>query len=109
MGSKSRSKATSDMRLAYACKAETKLIETTARLDGIKTKLERATADGHLDISESLRRAQRQAEAELVNYHRRLENLKSAGEDSWMAAKAELEDAQEDLARSLKNIMARLI
>jgi len=109
MGSKSLSKATSGTRLAYACKADTKLIETTKKLDGIKTKLERATADGRLDISESLRRAQRQAEAQLVKYQHRLENLKSASEDSWAAAKAELEDAQEDLARSLKNIMARLI
>ena len=109
MGSKLRSKASSDARLAYACKAETKLIETTAKLDGIKTKLERAAADGHLDISESLRRAQGQAEAQLVKYHHRLENLKSASENSWIAAKHELEDAQEDLARSLKNIMARLI
>lgn len=92
---------------AYTRKAEARLEETQAKIDGIKAKVKGAVADRQIDLQKQLEKTEKQVDSHLATFKRRLARLKDAGEDSWEDLREGVENAWEDLSQSLKKIVAR--
>ncbi len=73
----------------YVAKMEAQLKEWGAQLSGLKAKAEKATAQGKLEYQKHLEASQAKHEAA----NRKLDELKSAGEERWQALKAGVEGA----------------
>lgn len=92
---------------AYTRKAEAQLEEAVARLETVKARLKGAVADGQIEMAETLRNAEKQADAHVETVRRRLARLRDAGEESWEDLKEGVDEAWEELAVTIKKIVGR--
>ena len=95
-------------KTAYTRKTEAKLEEAKGKLAVVKAKIKGAVAGGQIETIELLQKAEAEADSQLAKVQRRLERLKSAGNDSWEDLKGGTESAWDDLSKSMKKIAGRL-
>ena len=95
-------------KTAYTRKTEAKLEEAQGKLAVVKAKIKGAVADGQIEAVELLQKTEAKADSQLAKVKRRLERLKTAGDDSWEELKDGTESAWEELSESLKKIADRL-
>jgi hypothetical protein len=81
------------MKNAYVAKMEAELKRWSARLSELKAKTEKATAQGRIEYQKKLELSKAKHDAAA----RKLEELKSAGEDKWEALKTGVESAWKEL------------
>ena len=92
---------------AYSKAARNKLVESKAKLEGVTFAVRQAIEIGRLKPSPQVDRA---IEAMQINFEaaeRQLRILQKSGEDEWDERRAELDNAWENLAHSIKNLVAR--
>ena len=95
-------------KAAYSRKARKKLVESSAKLNGVRAGIKRAIEAGSLQSSDKLERAQRAMEARLAIAEARLGALQKSSEEEWEELRDELDDAWEDLAQSINKLVARI-
>lgn len=95
-------------KAAYSRSARKKLVESRAKLDGVKTAIKRAIASGQLEPSDKLKCTQRAVEVRLAVAETRLKTLQKSSPQEWEQLKDELEDAWEDLSHSINKLVARI-
>lgn len=95
-------------KAAYSKTARKKLVESRAKLIGIKAAIKSAITAGRLKSSNELEQGQQAMETRLVAVEARLEALRKSGEDEWEQLRDELEDAWEALSHSINKLVARL-
>ena len=95
-------------KAAYSRQARKKIIESHAKLDGVRAAIKHAIAAGNLKSSDKLECEQRATETRLATAESRLESLQKSGEDGWEAQRDKLEDAWEDLSYSINKLVARI-
>ncbi len=95
-------------KAAYSKSARKKLVESRAKLDGVKTAIRRAIATGSLTSSDKLDQTQHATEIRLTLAETRLKTLQKSGEDEWERLRDELEDAWEDLSHSINKLVAQI-
>lgn len=93
---------------AYSKKARKKLVESRAKLFGVRTALKSAITTGRLKSSDKLQRAQRAMEMRLTTAESRFESLQKSGEEEWEQRRDELENAWEDLSHAINKLVARV-
>ncbi|MEO0616701.1 MAG: hypothetical protein AAFY69_11275 [Pseudomonadota bacterium] len=94
-------------KATYSKAARKKLVELRAKLDGVALIVRHAVATGRVPPSSSLDQA---LEAMEVNYavaEAKLRSMQKSGENDWEEQRTQLESAWEDLARSIKQLVAR--
>ena len=94
-------------KAAYSKLARKQLIGSRAKLDAVRTTVRQAISTGRLQPSEQLERALEVMEINLAAAETRLRRLQKSGEEDWDRRRIDLESAQEDLARSIKHVVAR--
>jgi len=94
-------------KTAYSKAARKKLIESRAKLDSVRAAINQAIATGRLRPSERLSSALNAMEVNCATAETRLRDLQKSGEKEWQEQCVALEDAWEDLARSIKNLADR--
>ena len=94
-------------KAAYSKAARKKLIESKTKLDGVAVAVRQAVETGRLKPSAQLDRAIEAMEVNFGAAELQLRMLQKSGEDEWDEHRAELDSAWENLARSIKNLVAR--
>ena len=94
-------------KAAYSKEARRKLIESRSKLDGVVTGVKQAITLGRLRASKQLDLALRAIEISFEAVETRLRDLQKSGEDDWEELRVQLESAWENLAHSIKNLVAR--
>ncbi len=94
-------------KAAYSKSARNKLVESRAKLDGIRTAIKQAVAAGRLRPSEQLDRTLSAMEVNFRAAETQLRNLQKSGEDEWEKMRVQLDSTWENLARSIANLVAR--
>ncbi|MBT8077039.1 MAG: hypothetical protein KJO31_00600, partial [Gammaproteobacteria bacterium] len=95
-------------KAAYSKAARKKLVESKAKLDGMKAAIKHAITMGNLRSSNKLEFAQEAVEARLAAAETRLELLRKSGDDAWEEHKNDLENAWEDLSHSINKLVSRI-
>lgn len=95
-------------KLVYVEAVSKKVDEKEAKLDYVKSKIERAVRSGRIVVSEQLRNAQQQTDAHLVVARGRLEELIGADDGTWEELRLGLDIACDNLSESLKKLVARV-
>ena len=93
-------------KAAYSKAARNKLIESRGKLDGVTFAVRQAIETGRLRPSSQLDRTIRAMEINFEAAGAQLRALQKSGEDEWDERRAELDSAWENLARSIKNLVA---
>ena len=94
-------------KAAYSRDARQKLIVSRSKLDGITTAVRQAITVGRMKSSPQLDLAINAMEANFKAAETQLSALQKSGEDDWDALRIQLESAWENLAHSIKNLVAR--
>lgn len=92
----------------YSKLARKKLVDSRAKLCGINAAIDQAISTGRLKPSSRLERAQQAMELNLTAAETRLEALQKSGEGEWEELRDRVDDAWEDLSRSIKKLVALL-
>lgn len=92
---------------AYVANIEAKLSEKTATLNFVKSKINVAKESGRIHASDQLQKAEQQADSCVAELTKMLDQLKSADSNSWEAQRYNVDKAWDDLAQSIKKIVAR--
>ena len=93
-------------KAAYSRAARKKLTDSRARLDGVEATIKRAISTGRLQNSAQLDRTLEATEINFAAAETQLRQLQKSGESDWDRQRVELENAWEDLARSVKSLVA---
>ena len=91
----------------YVRSIEVKLAEKKVTLEFVKRKIILAMESGRIHASDQLLKAEHQADACVAILKKRLDQLKSADDESWEQQRFDLEMAWDDLSQSIKKIVAR--
>ena len=94
-------------RAAYSEDARKQLIVARSKLDGIAIAVTQAITVGRMKSSPQLDLAVNAMEANFKAAETQLRALQKSGEDDWDALRIQLESAWENLAHSIKNLVAR--
>ena len=94
-------------KTAYSKAARKKLLESRAKLDGVAAAINRAIATGRLRPSVQLNGDLNAMEVNFSAAETQLRILQKSGEEEWGEQCIELESAWENLARSIKSLVAR--
>ena len=94
-------------KAAYSKDARKKLIVSRSKLDGVTIAVRQAITVGRLKSSKQLDLAVNAMEANFKAAETQLRALQKSGEDDWEALRIPLESAWENLAHSIKNLVAR--
>ncbi len=94
-------------KAAYSNTARKKLNESRGKLDGVKFAVRQAIETGRLTPSPQLDRAIEAMEVSFVAAEHQLGILQKSSAGEWDERRAELDSAWENLARSIKNLVAR--
>ncbi len=94
-------------KMAYCKTLEARLSAKAAQLAYVKSRVAHA-ADGHrIDASEQLRNAEKRADCAMATMTERLRDLQNADDQNIEDLKRDIDLAWEDLANSIKNVVAR--
>ena len=93
-------------KAAYTASTQKKLSEAEIRLTGVRVKIRSATLAGHIVVSRRLVDAQNAVDANLAVLRFSLERFRKSGDSAWMDRSKEVDTAWENLARSLKSLVA---
>ena len=94
-------------KAAYSKDARKKLIVSRSKLDGVTMAVRQAIKLGDLKSSKPLYLAVSAMEVNFKDVEIRLGDLQESGEDGWEELRIPLESAWEDLAHSIRNLVAR--
>ncbi len=94
-------------KAAYARTARDKLVASRSKLDGINAALRQAITTGRLSGSGQLEQARNAMEIRFADVRERLSRLQKSGDDNWEALRDDVDNAWEDLARAIQNLVAR--
>lgn len=86
---------------------EARICENRMKLEFVRNKVRRASSAGRIVVSEQLQSAERQAECLLQIAEQQLDKMRQADAASWESQKRNVESACDDLAQSIKKIVAR--
>lgn len=95
-------------KAAYSKDARKKLIVSRSKLDGVTIAVRQAITVGRLKSSKQLDLAVNAMEANFKAAEAQLRALQKSGEGDWEELRIPLESAWENLAHSIKNLVARL-
>ncbi len=96
-----------DAKAAYSKDARKRLIVSRSKLDGATTAVRQAITVGGLKSSKPLDLTVNAMEANFKDVETRLGDLQNSGEDDWEELRILLESAWENLAHSIRNLVAR--
>ena len=98
-----------EMSAKAACSkaARSQLVESRAKLDNIRAAIKQATTTGRLQPSKQLNQALGAIEVNFAAAETQLRVLQKSGEDDWEERRVDLDEAWEDLARSIAILVAR--
>lgn len=99
---------TDSERTAYVKAARMKLMDSRTKLDGLAIAARQAVETGRLAPGTRLDRALEAMEAGFGAADARLRLLQQSGDGEWHERRADLESAWEDLAHTIKILVARL-
>ncbi len=105
--SKATRMETVSIKAQYSKNASKRLTETHAKLDVVNAKIRNAVASGRLEGGEQLELAQNAVKVNLAAAEARLARLRKSSDEAWEELKNEVENASEDLSRSIKQLVAR--
>ena len=94
-------------RAAYSKAARSQLVEARAKLDNIRATIKQAAATGRLQPSEPLNRALGAMEVNFAAAETQLRVLQKSGGHNWEEERHELDEAWENLARSIAILVTR--
>ncbi len=94
-------------KAAYSRATRDKLVASRGKLDTVNAALRRAISTGRLRNTEELEKARVAMEINFREAERRLAQLQKAGFRDWQSFRDEVDDAWEDLSRSIQNLVAR--
>ena len=94
-------------KTAYSKAARKKLLEFRAKLDGITAAINQAISTGRLRRSVQLDGDLHAMEVNFTAAETQLRVLQKSGEVEWQERCVELENGWENLARSIKSLVAR--
>lgn len=94
-------------KAAYSRAARKKLIDSRAKLEGVTAVVKQELTTGRLRPSQQLERTLEAAEVAFTAAETQLRLLQKSGADEWDGRRIELENAWEDLARSILILAAR--
>jgi hypothetical protein len=94
-------------KAAYSQDARQKLVVSRSKLDGVTIAVRQAIIVGRMKSSPQLDLAVNAMEANFKAAETQLRALQESGEDDWDALRIPLESAWENLAHSIKNLVAR--
>ena len=94
-------------KAAYSKDARKKLIVSRSKLDGVTIAVGQAITVGGLKSRKPLDLAVNAMEANFRDVETRLGDLQNSGEDDWEELRILLESAWENLAHSIRNLVAR--
>ncbi len=91
------------MKDAYQKKLQAKLEEWNADIEKLQAKADAAEADAQLDYYKEIEDLRAKQEAA----GKKLDELKSAGDDTWEDVKAGIDNAWESLSSAIKSAKSR--
>lgn len=94
-------------KMAYVKTLEARLSAKAAQLAYIKSRVARAADRHRIDVSEQLQNAEKRADSAMATMTERLKDLKDADDCDMEDLKRDIDLAWEDLAKSVKNVVAR--
>ena len=94
-------------KLAYVQSLEARLSAKAAQLAYVKSRVARAADRHRIDVSEQLRNAVKRADWAMATMTGRLRDLQDADDQNIEDLKRDIDRAWEDLANSIKNVVAR--
>ena len=94
-------------KTAYSKASRKKLLESRAKLDGVTAAINQAIATGRLRASVQLDGGIHAMEVNFTAAETQLRILQKSGKEEWAERCVELESAWENLARSIKSLVAR--
>lgn len=94
-------------KAAYSRAARSQLVESRAKLDNIRAAIKQAAATGRLQPSKPLNLALGAIEVNFAAAETQLGVLQKSGEDDWEEERVELDEAWENLARSIAILVTR--
>ncbi len=95
-------------RRAYLDAATNRLAEKRRRLDCISRRMLTAVDEGRIAPSDQLRRAGQRAERQCEIAQTAIDRLCRTGDAAWPDCEEDFERAMDDLATSIRRIVARL-
>lgn len=94
-------------KMTYVKTLEGRLSEKRIQLAYVKSRVARA-ADRHgNEVSEQLVNAERSADSAMARMTERLKNLHDADDETWEGLRRDIDLAWEDLAQSIRKVVAR--
>ena len=94
-------------KAAYSKDARKKLVVSRSRVDGVTAAVRQAISVGRLKSSKQLELTVNAVEANFKAAETQLRALQKSGEGDWEELRIPLESAWENLAHSIKNLVAR--
>jgi len=94
-------------KLVYVQNLEARLSAKAAQLAYVKSRVARAADRHRIDVSEQLRNAEKRADCAMATMTERLKDLQDADDQNIEDLKRDIDLAWEDLANSIKNVVAR--
>jgi hypothetical protein len=91
------------LKEAYQEKIEAQLKEWSARLQELKAKADKATADAKIEMEKHIEELRAKKEAA----QHKLNDIKTAGADSWEALKSGSEKTLEEMKKTWDRVKAR--
>ena len=88
---------------AYLDKAEAQVKEWTAKVDQLKAKAEKVSADTKIEYQNQIKQLNAQTKA----VQDKLKEIRDAGEDSWESLKSEVERTTKDLKASVEAAISK--
>jgi len=98
---------TAAAKAAYTQEARKRLVVFRSKLDGVTAAVRQAITLGRMRSSRQLDLVVNAMEANFKAAETQLKALQESGEDDWEALCIPLESAWENLAHSIKNLVAR--
>jgi len=94
-------------KMAYVKTLEARLSAKSAQLAYVKSRVARAADRHRIEVSEQLANAERSADSAMATMTEQLKNLHDADDEAWEDLRYDINLAWEDLAQSIRKIVAR--
>lgn len=93
--------------MAYVKTLEARLSAKSAQLAYVKSRVARAADRHRIEVSEQLVNAERSADSAMATMTERVKNLHDADDETWEDLRHDIDLAWEDLAQSIRRVVAR--
>ena len=95
------------VRSVYLRRADIKVVEIQAKVAIVKGQLKSSMAGEGVNDIDQRTKATQQAQCCMAAVEKKLDELRSADDDNWDKARQDFDNACEDVAQCIRNVMAR--